>query len=745
MTAELRVSVDGQYVASLEPGTEFFFGRGTDSDLCISQPLISRRHARLHFDRVWILEDLDTVNGTWVQGSEIEQVSLSGHHEVRFGGPDDDPVIQLEVVTDQEARRPVQSVAPFAPLHPVEGEVVVIGRDEQCDLVLDDPMVSSRHAELEMRDGTLVIRDKGSTNQTIVNGEAVTEAALADGDRVLIGNSHLEVRDGVLRASSSDGGLVVQGATLALRDGRVLVDDVSFAVDDPSVVAIIGPSGAGKSSLLRLLSGQVAPTSGSVSFRGATMLSQRRAFRGEIGVVPQFNLAHRRLTARQALEFTAQLRFADDASDIDRHRRIDATLHQLGLTAHAETRIELLSGGEQRRVSIAMEMLTEPSMLILDEPTSGLDPSRVLQVMQMLRGFADAGKQVLIVTHDLESLHLVDRVIILRAGGSVAYAGPPSGVIDHFGQTSWAEIFTGLIEARPRSASLAPPASLGVPMDVPVPTLSPGQVLRRAATVARRHFQIIRADPIFLALLIAMPVVLALMALAIPAERGLEALAPEPGSAPDAGPGRILSVLTLGAVFLGLAGAIRDLVGERDLFRHEREAGLPPLSYVLAKSFVWSTIAAAQSVVMVTLVLGFRRAPAEGVQFTAAFVELLIAATLTAVCCVMLGLAVSSAVGSTEQVMPPLVLLVMGQLVLCGGLFPLAGRPVLEQLAWFAPARWGYAAAASTTDLNAVAESPDRLWNHELSSWLLSVDVLVLLTVAFWLAAWFGASRREKY
>lgn len=745
MTDQIRVSVDRHLVACLEPGTEFVFGRGNDTDLCMDHPLISRRHARLHFDGAWILEDLQTRNGTWIQGGEIDQVSMVGHHEVRFGSPDDGPTVQLEVVSEVEDHRGGHAAPAFAPVRPTDGQLVIIGRDAGCGIVLDDPMVSARHAELEVCAGTLVIRDRGSTNQTVVNGEAVSSAELADGDRVLIGNSHLEVRNGRLRAASAPSGIVARGATLALRDGRVLVNGVDLTVDDPSVVAIVGPSGAGKSSLLRLLSGQTEPTSGTVLFRDATMVSQRRAFRGEIGVVPQFNLAHRQLTVRQALEFTAQLRFADDVTELDRLRRINATLLQLGLAPHAETRIDRLSGGEQRRVSIALELLTEPSLLILDEPTSGLDPALVLQVMQLLRGFADDGKQVVIVTHDLESLHLVDRVVVLRAGGTIAYSGPPTGVVEHFQLTSWAEIFTELLE--PAARSVSPPAVpvTTLSMDVPVPTLTPTQIVRRAATVGHRHLQVLRADPVFLGLLVGLPIVLSLMALAIPADHGLAARAPASGRAPDAGPGRLLSVLILGAVFMGLAAAIRDLVGERDIYLHEREAGLPALSYLLAKSGTLAAVAVAQAALMVTVVMAFRRAPTKGVVLASPFLEILLVVTLTAVCCVMLGLAVSSRVGTTEQIMPPLVLLVMGQLVLCGGLFPIEGRAILEQVAWLAPARWGYAAAAATTDLNVVAEVTDPLWNHALSSWLLSVDVLVLLAVAFWLAALWGVSRREKF
>ncbi|MFT4188516.1 MAG: ATP-binding cassette domain-containing protein, partial [Aeromicrobium sp.] len=621
------------------------------------------------------------------------------------------------------------------------GGGAVIGRDPSCDLVVDDPMASRAHARLTEADGQLWIEDLGSTNATLVNGGAVRRQRLVEGDQILIGNTHLVVEGGVLRAAQVSG-LVVRHAVLAIPSGKRLVDDMSFEVSLPSVVAVVGPSGAGKSSLLRLLTGQERPTSGVVDFRGASMVSQRKAFRGEIGVVPQYTVAHSSLTARAALDYTARLRLAEDVSAEDRRARVAAVLDQLGLAEHADTQIARLSGGQQRRVAIAMEMLTEPSMLILDEPTSGLDPSLVLQIMQILRGLADAGKQVLVVTHDLEHLDLVDHVLVLRTGGTIAYSGPPDGIFAHFGRDSWAEVFQLLsVPAVAGAGAPAPqPGSEEVPrsVDVPTPPTRIGHVLRHAATVGARHLRLVLADRVFLALLVGMPVVLAVLALAVPGSDGLGPTK-DPANAEAA---RLLVLLVVGAAFLGLAGAIRDLVGERPIFHHERDAGLAPTSYLLAKVVVLSMIAVVQAATLVLLVLVARPGPEGAVLVRSSTLELLVAVCATAVCCVMLGLAVSARVGTTEQTMPPLVLLVMGQLVLSGGLFPIAGRAVLPQLAWFSPTRWGYGAAASTTDLNVKNVETDPLWDHEALTWLTSVGALGGLTLVFTLLAWRGVSRR---
>ena len=423
------------------------------------------------------------------------------------------------------------------------------------------------------------------------------------------------------------------------------------------------------------------------------------------------------LTARQALDFTAQLRLAMDVGHVERRELIDQLLDQPGLSPHADTRVERLSGGQQRRVGIAMEMLTDPTMLILDEPTAGLDPSLVLQIMVLLRDLADRGKRVFVVTHDLEHLRLVDQVIVLRAGGTVAYNGPPDGVFAHFGTTSWATTFAALsVPAAGVSERASEPLSQPAPAaayDLPEEPIGLHRLGRSARVVLQRHVRLVLADRIYLLLLLGMPVALGVLALAVPGSDGLGSTT-DPVSVEAA---RLLVLVVVGASFLGLSVSVRDLVGEREIFEHERDAGLSPIGYLLAKMAVFSFLAAVQSVVLVSFLSTFRDPPPTPVLLGSGLVELAVATVATALTGVAAGLAISSRVATTEQAMPPLVLLVMGQLVMCGGLFPIDGRGPLATLSWFFPTRWGYAASASTVDLNNLspAVDDDSLWSHSVN------------------------------
>ena len=142
-------------------------------------------------------------------------------------------------------------------------------------------------------------------------------------------------------------------------------------------------------------------------------------------MVPQDDVVHRQLTVNQALSYAAELRLPPDTSKADRAQVVAQVLEELELTKHADTRVDKLSGGQRKRASVALELLTGPSLLILDEPTSGLDPALDLQVMTMLRQLADAGRVVLVVTHSLSYLDLCDQILLMAPGGKTAFCGPP--------------------------------------------------------------------------------------------------------------------------------------------------------------------------------------------------------------------------------------------------------------------------------------------------------------------------------
>ena len=260
---------------------------------------------------------------------------------------------------------------------------------------------------------------------------------------------------------------------------------MSFTARPGTLTAVIGPSGAGKSTLIKLLGGAGnPPRPRQVTFDGHDVHAEYASMRSRIGMVPQDDVVHRQLTVDQALSYAAQLRLPPDTSRADRRAVVDRVLGELELTEHRNKRVDKLSGGQRKRASVALELLTGPSLLILDEPTSGLDPALDRQVMSMLRRLADAGRTVVVVTHSLTYLSMCDQVLLLAPGGKTAYAGPPAAIGAAMGTTDWADIFAWVppggpttptrhswpgTEAAPPAAPTAP-AGRSASLPTPAPT-----------------------------------------------------------------------------------------------------------------------------------------------------------------------------------------------------------------------------------------------------------------------------------
>ena len=224
---------------------------------------------------------------------------------------------------------------------------------------------------------------------------------------------------------AGDISLTARDLTVTLPGGRVLLDHVSFPLGERCLLGVIGPSGAGKSTLLGALTGMAPANGGGVLYDNRDLYTHYAELRHRIGLVPQENILHTQLTAERALGYAAELRFPRDTSKAERRRRIAEVLEELSLTRHAKTRTSAMSGGQQKRVNVALELLTKPSLLFLDEPTSGLDPGLDKSVMEQMANLAHDGRTIIVVTHSVANLNLCDRLLVLVPGGKIAYFGPP--------------------------------------------------------------------------------------------------------------------------------------------------------------------------------------------------------------------------------------------------------------------------------------------------------------------------------
>ena len=714
----------------LRPCEQAVLGRDDCCQVVLVDSRVSRQHASLAHEGEWRLRDLNSINGMYSEGKRQSVIALTTAISVRLGNPDDGPEVLFRLL-------PAES--PVLPGSQKPRAIVTIGRGVENAIVLDDLLASRAHARAILAGEGFDIQDLGSRNGTFVNGARVTTAFLGPKDLLTIGHSRFTVTDRCLveQVDRGDVSFVATDLSRSLTNGKVLLEGVSFTLEGSSLLAIIGPSGAGKSTLLGALTGAKPATSGEVLYAGRDLYANYADLRNRIGVVPQDDVVHYQLTVRQALRFAAELRFPDDLDPHLRDKRVEEVINELGLTGNAGTRVSQLSGGQRKRTSVALELLTQPSLLFLDEPTSGLDPGLDKAVMQTLRTLADGGRTVVVITHSVANLGICDRVLLLAAGGSVAYFGPPDGVLAFFGASDYADVFTAVtndpvISSQRYAQSELHEQQVRVPLswagpDVDAQGAPPRQQSMKSQlwTLARRHCRVVMADRSYAVSVLVMPVALAVLAMAVPGSAGFG----PPATAPTSEPMQLLVILMVGAGFMGTSLSARELVNERPIYERERAVGLSPAAYLLAKLAVFAGLALVQATLLTFFVLARKAGPVGSVVLGSGGIELLIAVGATAFVSAVLGLLISSLVSTSEQVMPLLVVSVMMQLVMCGGLIPIYGRPLLAQLSWIVPSRWGYAMGASTANVRALVPSvtPDVLWSHDAPAWILSALALVAL------------------
>lgn len=792
-THVLELHIDGKPIrAVLADGEVLLVGRDPSCQVVLTDRSVSRHHAEIaRVDGAWVIRDLGSRNGIHADGQRIETVRVTERTSVRVGSPHDGPVLTVTVPTPRPAPEP----SPQNPPHATERERIAsfeaaskltIGRSTNNHIVLPDLLVSRRHAQVRKVGQSYQLVDLGSTNGTYHNGRRVHRATLRPGDLVSIGHYQLVFDGHRLHEQEDTGPISLTAERITVKVGKkTLVDDVSFALERGSLVGIIGPSGCGKSTLVKAITGLQRASAGRVSYDGRDLYADYAELRYRIGTVPQEDVLHRQLTVRRALRFAASLRFAHDVPRRERNARVEDVMTMLDIDEQARQRIDRLSGGERKRTSVAMELLTEPSLLCLDEPTSGLDPALDRELMRQLRNLADRGRTVLCITHSVLHLDMCDRVLVLCPGGTTGYFGPPSEVLTFFEAETYADVFAKVTEApqewarRYRESDLhrkyvaepitaawaaafsrtepaAPPAptderpdtgkfSWPAEFSVPAPiarTLNLGRPsvterarhplvpLRQFLTLARRMAAVIRADRGYLLFLAGLPLALALLSHAVPGETGL---GPPNGFSLEAQ--RLLVVLVVGAAFLGISSAIREIVNEGPIYRRERAVGLSPGAYLAGKFVVLGIINVVQVSVFVYLSLLGRGGPAQALVLDSPLLEIIVPVAMVTTSCTMLGLCISALARSVAQTTPVLVIVVMAMLVLSGGLFELAGEAVLNQVSWLFPTRWGFAAGAATVDLLSMVPITDPLWTHEPSSWwraiiLLGVQIVVLTATA---------------
>jgi ABC-type multidrug transport system ATPase subunit len=495
-----------------------------------------------------------------------------------------------------------------------------------------------------------------------------------------------------------------KGAGHTLRGGKRVLRPVSLSIRPSSLVAIIGPSGAGKTLLLDALAGVTLPTEGAVLHDGATCRPRDDLSAASIGYVPQDDIIHRSLPLDRTLRYAARLRLPANTSDAQVDQEVAEVLAALGLTAQAGTRVSLLSGGERKRASIAVELLSRPAALFLDEPTSGLDPAMAADLVELLDRIAAAGTTVVFTSHNPQDLTDCDLVLVLANEGQLAFAGSPSLALAHFGANTFEQIYVRLAtEPDPAfwAARLPPGAVTAVPVHgtrmaqtggAPPP---PGRrlgPLGQWLLLTRRNLDLLTRSKLTLAILIGSPLIIVLMFLMMFRPGAFDIANPSPSTSM-----MILFWIAFGGFFFGLTYGLSQISDEFPILRRERIVGVRIAPYLASKFLVLlPVLAAVDALLLATLSLTDRLPALGAADWGRMFATLL----LCSISALALGLFGAATVSSPSQATLLLPMLCFPQVLFVGAFLPV---PVMalpgRVISYLMSNRWAFDALGHTAGL----------------------------------------------
>ncbi len=652
-------------------------GRSADNDIVVEAEAVSRHHAELRqVDGRWSITDLGSTNGLTIDGRRVTEHTLGDGDLVRIGRR---VVLAFHEAVSAAgagragAARPGEGADGRRVVEIPAAGALTIGRGADAGIRVAHPQVSAAHARVERRDGELVVQDLGSAAGTFVNGQPVDQRALKDGDAVRIGAQRFVVRAGRLEVEDEEGALELEARDLSVTvaKGKRILDHVSLTIKPRQFVAVVGGSGSGKSTLVNALSGFRPATEGTVLVNGVDLYRNAAAYRSDLGYVPQDDIIHRDLPVGRALDYSAQLRMPPDTTAQERADRIREVLAELDLQGCANTPIRRLSGGQRKRVSIAVELLTRPSLFFLDEATSGLDPATESQLMRLLRRLADQGRTVILITHATKNVMLCDAVAVMARGGRLAYFGPPDEALTYFKVDDFDGIYERVEEDTPTTwarrqvaAEAKKGGRRGAPLRGGAPAAPPQQrnvsSWKQFATLTRRYLDTLMCDRQAAALLFLVAPALGLLNFI---EWDRDVFDPVTGGANK---GVMLCFISVLVTFLvGMITSVREIVKEDAVYRRERMVGLKVLPYIASKVAVGSVFALYSAAVLYGLTFAAIDFPqANGIAPLYIFIPFLLG-TFSGLAW---GLLVSALASTEERAMLLMILVIVPQIVFSGGM-----------------------------------------------------------------------------
>lgn len=717
------------------------FGRSSTNDIVLTSHLVSAEHGRfVRQGSVWVIQDKGayqqkgSTNGLIYNNASIVARTISDGDFIRI----DDGV---ETVSEgvlftffsAESDNKWYTV-------PLAGKrELTIGRGKTCDIILPHVSVSTNHARIVRASDGFYIVDSGSTNGVIVNNRRIAgKAKLHEKDVIAITNSKLIFTSEMISYCCFKSGISVDASDIVIRRGKgkksfITSNHVSLNIRPGELIAIIGGSGAGKSTILNCMCGYLEPTQGEVFINGVDLYQNFDSLKKLVGYVPQSDIVYDNLTLHDMLAYTAKLRLPEDTSAAEREAAITRAIELVELPEKRDSLIKSLSGGQRKRASIAVELLSDPNLLFLDEPASGLDPGTERNLMQSLRTMADGGKTVILVTHSTLQLKMCDKIVFMGKGGNLCYFGSYDDALAFFGVDDIVDVYNMITDhAKEWSAKFEQSRTVPGKVRRSAMVSSKGKESRwkQLCVLSARYLKLVANDRQRLLLLLAQaPLLAVLISFVADGEQfGQYEMTKS-----------LLFALSCSAFWVGMLNAIQEICKERTIMKREYMTGLSLSSYVSSKIIVLGVMCLIQSILIMTVFALMVGLPDEGILMQP-FVELLITTFITAVASTAMGLFVSSLFNNADRAMTVAPILLMPQILFSGLIFKLSGAT--EVISWIAVCRWsmeGYGTTANLNDLPLRLQQEGIMIPHEAESFfeftgghlIASWAILIFYTVAF--------------
>ena len=648
----------------------WLLGSAEDAHITLNNARISKHHLQIIYNKEGELhvQDLGSTNGTFLNGIKIEKSKLLKHKDKLQLAGLNDVLIVIEKPTSNAITDTQNAIIDKFK----DKNRIVIGRNSDCDVVLNYGTVSKWHAAITKKSANrYTIEDGGSTNGTFVNGRRIKKLTeIISTDKIFIGRHQLSL-EGKIKDLNEELAITAVGIEKTYPNGVKALKKMDLSIPSKSLIAIMGPSGCGKSTLLKALNGDTPASKGRIFLFNQELSANWQYLKTQIGYVPQDDIVHKELTVRQCLFFTAKLRLENLSNDeID--EKINQVLTDLNMLDKKDNLISSLSGGQRKRVSIAVELMTDPLIIFLDEPTSPLDPQTVDDFLGIMKRLSEKGTTVLMVTHKPEDLEYMDEVIFMAEGGHMVFYGDSKRYKEYFNVKTAVSVFSQIsgknakiwiekyLNPRPlsntsSSSSVRPPSETSM--------------LKQFLWLTKRYFTIKTNDRVNTLLMLAQAPIIAILICLIFKEIS----------------SAVLFMISISAIWLGAQNAAREIVSEGAIYKRERMYNLEIFPYILSKITVLSVVSLIQSFVFIIILF---------IHFNSAIVELnephylFFWMLFLSIASTFLGLLLSSLVKTSERAMTILPLILLPQIMLAG-LIAKVSNGFVEFISYLTISRWG--------------------------------------------------------